>query len=96
MPDHNANLADLDLLSAWPAEETSYVLVFGGIHKCPGRPAGDWEYAPIRDFTIFESDLISPDKHQWIADAACGSVALMATPQRWGPLMQLMVPGIYR
>ena len=56
MPDHNANLADLDLLSAWPAEETSYVLELVASTNAPDAQQEIGSYAPIRDFTIFESD----------------------------------------
>ncbi len=56
MPDHNANLADLDLLSAWPAEETSYALELVAGTNAPDTGQEIGSYAPIRGFSILQSD----------------------------------------
>lgn len=56
MPDHDANLADLDLLSAWPAEETSYALELVAATNIPDAGLEMGSYAPIRDFSIVQSD----------------------------------------
>lgn len=56
MPDHNANLDDLDLLSAWPAPETNYALELVAATNIPDAGLEIGSYAPIRGFSIVQSD----------------------------------------
>lgn len=56
MPDHDADIADVDLLSAWPTNETSYALELVAGTNAPDTGQEIGSYAPIRRFSILQSD----------------------------------------